>query len=408
MAAVLGGGTDPASLMVGIYRRARVEAVKSRSGRLRLLVTKPFEYAFKCAGFVRRHGPALRAQFGVSPIRQWIGLYEGWLVGTARPDAFTAYWAFALKRRRKWRVWLAGPQANELLGELAARRAPELSRSIGDKRWFPSWAAENGLPALPLIAVFEGGRPVGTSPEALAAALPAVDLFSKPADLWSGQGTHRWILQGAGVWQPERGGEAAAADVVRALMDQSNERPVVLQRCLRPHPSMAALAPDAISTLRCVTYQSPAGESKLLRATIRLPMPGMIVDNMNAGGMIAAVDPETGVLSPGISWREDGLLQRTSTFPGSTRPVEGVRIALWPEAKRIAIEAQRAAGLPFVGWDLALCEGGPIILEANIRWGGILMSFGQHSPLSDTEFPAVFMHHWAQGRSHRAWDSSSV
>jgi hypothetical protein len=396
IAALLGGGLGPTALMLGLYRRSRIQGAGGRLAQLRMLVTKPFEYGLRCARFVRAHGQALRDEHGVPPWRQFLALYGGWLRSTAHPDQFAAYWALAVRPRREWGIWLSGVQANVLLGDLAQRRAPALARSIGDKRWFPAWAASHDLPVLPLLAVFEQGRPLGASPEACAAALPDVSLFAKPADLWSGQGASRWNHVGPGVWAAGTGERVDGLELVRRLAEQSREHPVVVQRCLVPHASMRALTPDAVSTVRCVTYESAAGDARLLRAMVRIPMAGMIVDNMNAGGAIASVDLETGRLSHCIAWT-NGLLRRSLTLPGTGTRVEGVEVPLWAEARRIALDAQRAAGLPFAGWDLALCEGGPILLEANIRWGGHLLTFPTQSPLSDTEFPAVYMHHWSLG-----------
>lgn len=396
IAALLGGGLSPTSLMLGLYRRSRIQGAGGRRAQLKMLMTKPFEYGMRCAQFVRAHGRALRDEHGVPPLRQFLALYGGWLHCAAHPDQFAAYWALAVRPRRAWGVWLSGVQANVLLGDLAARRAPELAGSIGDKRWFPGWAAENGLPALPLLAVFEHGRPLGGSLEECAAALPAVSLFGKPADLWSGRGASRWTHAGPGEWTTATGDRVGALEIVRRLAEQSRAHPIVLQRCLEPLPAMRALAPDAISTIRCVTYESMGGDARLLRAMVRLPRSGMIVDNMNAGGTIASIDLETGRLSHCIAWT-NGLLRRSATLPGTDTRVEGAEVPLWPAARHIALEAQRAARLPFAGWDLAVCEGGPILLEANIRWGGHLLTFPTQSPLSDTEFPAVYMYHWSLG-----------
>ncbi len=397
IAALLGGGFRPTALMIGLYRRSRVQGAGSRGAQLWMLVSKPFEYGLRCARFVRAHGATLRAEHGVPPWRQFLRLYWGWLRSSAHPDPFAAYWALAVRPRKEWGVWLSGVQANVLLGDLAERRAPELARSIGDKRWFPRWAGAHGLPVLPLVAVFESGRPVDGSPDASAAALPDASLFAKPADLWSGQGASRWTWIGPGSWETTGGERVDARELIRRLAEQSRDHPIVLQRCLEPHPLMRTLAPDAISTIRCVTYESPAGEARLLRAMVRIPMAGMIVDNMNAGGTIASIDPETGRLSSCIAW-SNGLLRRSAVLPGTGIPVEGVAMPLWSEARRIALDAQRAAGLPFLGWDLAVCEGGPILLEANIRWGGHLLTFPTQSPLSESDFPAVYMHHWSLGR----------
>ncbi|HEU4829553.1 MAG TPA: sugar-transfer associated ATP-grasp domain-containing protein, partial [Gemmatimonadales bacterium] len=259
-AALLGGGLDDTALVTGLYRRARVQAAPTRVGQIRMLVTKPFEYGRKWAGFVRAHGSALEAQFGAGRVRQFVALYRSWLSGAAHPDPFAAYWAFAGRRaRRKWGAWLGPVQSHVLLGDLALRRAPDLARSIGDKRRFPAWALEHGLPIEPLLAVFEDGAPRIGSAEACAAALPHIDLFAKPADYWSGYGAKRWLAGSAGHWTDQEGRAVTSREIVAALMEQSRERPIVLQRCLRPHPSMKFLTPGAVSTIRVVTYQDVPG-----------------------------------------------------------------------------------------------------------------------------------------------------
>jgi hypothetical protein len=397
IAALLGGGVSATALMVGLYRRSRIQGAGGRAAQLRMLASKPFEYGVRCARFVRAHGAALQAEHGVPPWRQFLALYGGWIRCAAHPSPFAAYWALAVRPRRPWGVWLSGVQANVLLGDLAERRLPELARSIGNKRRFPEWAAEHGLPVLPTLAVFESGRLVGGASAVHAVALPDTSLFAKPADLWSGQGASRWTRVGPGCWATGSGERVDATELLRRLAEQSHDRPIVLQRCLEPHPAMRALAPGAISTIRCVTYQNPAGEARLLRAMVRIPTAGMIVDNMNAGGAIASIDLESGRLSPCIAWA-NGVLRRSAILPESGSQVEGVAVPLWPEARRIALDAQRSARLPFVGWDLAVCEGGPILLEANIRWGGHLLTFPTQSPLSETDFPAVYMYHWSLGR----------
>jgi hypothetical protein len=398
IAALLGGGVGPTALMVGLYRRSRIQGAGGRAAQLRMLVSKPFEYGARCARLVRTHGRALQAEHGVPPWRQFLALYWGWLRCGAHPSPFAAYWAVAVRPRRAWGVWLSGVQTNILLGDLAQRRSPALASSIGNKRWFPEWAAARGLPVLPSLAVFESGKLISGAPDACAAALPDTSLFAKPADLWSGQGATRWMRVGPGCWTTGSGERVDAHELIRRLAEQSRDHPIVLQRCLEPHPAMRALAPDAISTIRCVTYENPAGEARLLRAMVRIPTAGMIVDNMNAGGAIASIDVESGRLSPCIAWA-NGLLRRSAVLPESGAQVEGFPVPLWSEARRIALDAQKAAGLPFVGWDLAVCEGGPILLEANIRWGGHLLTFPTQSPLSETDFPAVYMYHWSLGRS---------
>ena len=47
-------------------------------------------------------------------------------------------------------------------------------------------------------------------------------------------------------------------------------------------------------------------------------------------------------------------------------PIEGFQLPVWTEACQLAREAARLfLPLRFVGWDIALTETGPVLVEAN-------------------------------------------
>jgi hypothetical protein len=58
-------------------------------------------------------------------------------------------------------------------------------------------------------------------------------------------------------------------------------------------------------------------------------------------------------------------------LPGGAR-VEGVRLPDWQAARQM-VRSAAPAFLPLrtLGWDVALTPAGPVVVEANTRWGAL-------------------------------------
>lgn len=397
VAALLGLGLSGRFLVLGLYRRGELRDQRGRLRQLALVLLKPVTSWRRADTFVRKHGSALREQYGVSPLRQRLTLAWAAFRYSARPDACVAYWAFAVRRPGKWNCWIGDVQSYVLNGDLNARCAPRTAHRINDKREFADWAHANAIPDVPVIASVEGGRWEGGTLEALAEALPDEDLFAKPADGGRGIGARRWLRAGPGRWRGRDGAELDAGAIVAAIASDSARRPMILQRALRPHPALAAIAPNAVSTVRFVTYEDARGEPQALRASLRLPAADAIVDNAHAGGMFAAVDLVTGRLGKVLRRRPDGLLEPHAEL--NARPgIADTLVEVWPSVLALALAAQRAAApVPFLGWDIAITTEGPLLLEGNNMWDGCLVTLSHERPLGETPFPREFLRHWFAG-----------
>ena len=402
LAALLGLGVSSRYLLLGIYRRGELRDQQGRLRQLALVLLKPVTSWRRADAFVRRHGEALRDQYGVSPFRQRLTLAWAAFRHSARPDAGVAYWAFAVRRPDKWNCWVGDVQSFVLNGDLNARCAPRTAHRINDKREFAGWAREHGVPDVPLVAAVEDDRWEGGTLDALARALPDVDLFAKPADGGRGIGARRWLRVAPGRWRDRDGAELDAGGIVTAVARDSRVRPMILQRALQPHPALAALAPGAVSTVRFVTYEDAEGAPRALRASLRLPAADAIVDNAHAGGMFASIDLETGRLGKVIRRRPDGLLEPHAEL--NARPgIADTLVPLWPSVLALALAAQRAAApVPFLGWDIALSTDGPLLLEGNNMWDGCLVTLSHEVPLGETPFPREFLRHWFAGNREPA------
>jgi hypothetical protein len=90
------------------------------------------------------------------------------------------------------------------------------------------------------------------------------------------------------------------------------------------------------------------------------------VDNMHAGGIAAAPDMETGSLSRSSDLGSNARLGWLSDHPDTGERIEGRILPYWKEAKELAARAHRAfSDRVVIGWDIAILEDGPILIEGN-------------------------------------------
>ncbi len=138
----------------------------------------------------------------------------------------------------------------------------------------------------------------------------------------------------------------------------------LVEAYLEQHPSYKAFNPTSVNTLRVWAYAAADQPATILGAYLRIGRAGALVDNHGAGGLVAPVDHDTGVLRAAV----DGLPTHRihPVHPDSGSPIEGVRLEFWREAMALAATAltvfpqTRLAGL-----DIAVATTGPAVIELN-------------------------------------------
>jgi hypothetical protein len=140
-----------------------------------------------------------------------------------------------------------------------------------------------------------------------------------------------------------------------------------VQPRLRTHPELVDLTAGALPTVRIATCLDEKGEPELIGAVFRMSIGGnRTVDNLHAGGIAAAVDLASGRLSRATNLGADARLGWLSVHPDTGAQIEGRELPLWEEAKLLAATAHRAfTDRVVIGWDVAVTEDGPVIVEGN-------------------------------------------
>ena len=189
-------------------------------------------------------------------------------------------------------------------------------------------------------------------------------IFYKPATDTCGQGIR--LLQEQELAEPET--------LLRQLVALG---PGLLEAPIRQHPVLMALYPHCVNSCRICTLRT-GGKVHVVYAFLRMGKSGRYVDNLNAGGLAAPVELDTGVVSgPGCD-KADGCYR---IHPVTGQPIVGLQLPFWQETVAMCRQAaETLSGLNYVGWDVALTEQGPQLIEGNHFPGHDILQLPGHMP----------------------------
>lgn len=251
--------------------------------------------------------------------------------------------------------------------------------TVNDKVGFREHCRAHGLPTPDIVLAcgYRGERLRWID----ADRLPREDLFCKPIDSFGGQGATRWRYDGAtDTWT-----HGANRCDERRFLNLLGRQAVIVQRCIQPHPALAGLSPNGLSTVRAMTLRDSDGTVRPLAAMMKFALGDSVVDNYWAGGLIAPVDWNVGVLGRGV--KRDFAQPSQVTHPETGARLDGARIPLWADLTTMVLRGHRTLpGLTWVGWDVAVTNEGVTIVEANIRPSVELVQVASERGLGQTPF----------------------
>ena len=131
------------------------------------------------------------------------------------------------------------------------------------------------------------------------------------------------------------------------------------------------LSSAGLNTLRVFTQLDDQNKVHYLGARLRITV-NSYVDNLAAGNLAAPVDLQTGLVNgPGVYSDITKTDQRT--HPITKEPIEGFQIPFWKEALTMVNEAAKLhPENRSIGWDVAITNAGPELLEGNHNWCKLL------------------------------------
>lgn len=152
----------------------------------------------------------------------------------------------------------------------------------------------------------------------------------------------------------------------KAYFEDCVHNRMFLEELVIQHPEMNVLCPKSVNTLRIMTFNDH-GKSEILWMGLRVGNGVNDIDNFHAKGMIVKIDMETGRLI-GSGTDKDNV--EYETHPTTGVPFDGFQIPCFQEAKELVLRASLESDkILVVGWDVAISENGPVIIEGNRRPG---------------------------------------
>lgn len=147
----------------------------------------------------------------------------------------------------------------------------------------------------------------------------------------------------------------------KELYDRAKKYPAVLDEMITQHHSLNELCNKSINTIRIFTLRTDC-EIIVIAAALRMGNGTKIVDNYSAGGLVGAINMETGVI---IDDAEDARGRRYRNHPYSQKRIKGFSVPNWNIVIEFVQECAKDFKLNYVAWDIAVREDDCVLIEAN-------------------------------------------
>ncbi len=163
----------------------------------------------------------------------------------------------------------------------------------------------------------------------------------------------------------------------------------IVQELIHQDEAMAMFNPSSVNTLRIFTFAS-GDEILAPAARLKVGGKGRLVDNVQWGGFYCEIDAETGSLTGNVKYTKG--TDETSIRSLNELLSSGPRIPRFFAAVDLARAAHRVVEyVPSIGWDVAITDSGPVVIEGNDNWGLLtLQLFGGARDLLHQIDPLAF------------------
>jgi len=141
----------------------------------------------------------------------------------------------------------------------------------------------------------------------------------------------------------------------------------IAESWIEQHPEMNRLSPSGVNTVRIITQLNHKDTVDVLACRQRISVNSSI-DNLASGNLAAAIDASTGLIE-GPAVYSDITKPEETYHPVTKTEIVGFQIPYWQEC----LEMAKAAALEHpqnrsVGWDIAVTDEGPTLIEGNHDW----------------------------------------
>ena len=185
----------------------------------------------------------------------------------------------------------------------------------------------------------------------------------------SSHGDNVWVIKSIGYQEDDAvmtrfdGQEITLSSVL-------GEEALIFESVVRQTDQFSAFNASSVNTVRFMTALYPDGSAKVIATFIKIGRAGRCVDNAGGGGNVdVCVDVETGEIRYAIQFDGWHNVKDIDCHPDNGNLLNGVVIENWESVKAEVIRFQQA--FPYckvAGWDIAITDDGPVVIEINDFW----------------------------------------
>jgi hypothetical protein len=186
-----------------------------------------------------------------------------------------------------------------------------------------------------------------------------------------GSGSHnfqieRWAYDHAVI----DGDRTVSIEGLAARLTEPTGLGFLLMEALRPHSDIADVAGDSVSGVRLHVLRMRNGPL-IFKPVWKITRQGAVVDNFQhgrSGNLLASVDVATGRVERVVGGRGRHQLVNPP-HPDTGRELTGFQLPHWEAITQVVLDGSELfPGFLCQGWDVAICEDGPVLIEVN--WFG--------------------------------------
>ena len=251
--------------------------------------------------------------------------------------------------------------------------------NLGHKLAFAEACADFGLPTPEILAFARRGKLIVADGARLEQ-----DLFVKPEQGRGAIGARKFIADQGAVDLALR---------LKRIARASRLAPLIVQPLLKNHPALDDLAGEALVTIRVFTCVDALGVPVVTHAMLR-SIAKLEPDWPTSEEFAAPIDLATGRLGPMCSDSRFGPDDRTDHHPMTGAPVAGRTVPLWTAIHALALAAHQVfADRLLIGWDIALTQDGPVLIEGNSYPDTEFLQRVHDQPIGASPLGPLLAHH---------------
>lgn len=348
----------------------------------------PFVASVRALRTVRHYGKAVERLTGKSRLRQYL---EQVFIAVGYRITPAYYYVYELYRRGQWRrapEYLMRYETKEIAFRLLYPFATDQYEPtpLKDKMGFARHCRAHNVRHAPVAMLFQDGARV-TAPD-FVDRLPQADLFVKPVLGKGGGGTELWRYAGNGSYRDAHGTLIDEPTLIARVAEFSRNERYLIQWAMKNHGDLLDLSAGALCTVRMLSCRNEAGDFEVTDAAFRMSVnPASPVDNFHAGGIAAAVDVATGSLGAATDLGKGPEVKWHDRHPLTGAQIAGRQLPMWRETVDLAVRAHRIfPDYVLVGWDIAILEDGPCVIEGNRGPDVDILQRTSRGPIGDKRF----------------------